>query len=246
MSGPWSIACSRSPELMDDPALDAGEHLKALAALARINAISRTAAQLTAAIHRLVPDPPVGREPIDVVDVACGGGDVTIDLARRLGPGYRVTGIDMSERAVERAVERATEQAARSGVSTASFTACDVLTAPLPRCDVAVSSLFFHHLDDGPAADVLRAMATSATVGGVVSDLVRSRRGLALAYLATHVLTASRVARVDGPLSVRAARTLAEYRMLATDAGLGAARIRRAWPERVVMEWTTAVAEAHA
>ena len=73
MSRPWSIACSRSPELMDDPALDAGEHLEALTALARINVISRTAAQLTAAIHRLVPKPPVGREPIDVVDVACGG-----------------------------------------------------------------------------------------------------------------------------------------------------------------------------
>ncbi len=242
MSRPWSIACSRSPELMDDPALDAGEHLEALTALARINAISRTAAQLAAAIHRLVPKPPVGRKPIDVVDVACGGGDVTIDLARRLGPGYRVTGIDMSPRAVE----RATEQAARSGVPSASFAVCDVLAAPVPRCDIAVSSLFFHHLDDGPAAAVLRAMATSAAVGGVVSDLVRSRRGLALAYLATHVLTASRVARVDGPLSVRAARTRAEYRLLATDAGLGEARIRRAWPERVVIEWTTAVTGARA
>jgi len=242
VSRPWSIACSRSPELMDDPALDAGEHLEALTALARINAISRTAAQLTAAIHRLVPKHPVGREPIDVVDVACGGGDVTIALARRLGPGYRVTGIDISPRAVE----RATEQAARSGVSNASFTVCDVLAAPVPRCDVAVSSLFFHHLDDGPAAAALRAMATSAAVGGVVSDLVRSRRGLALAYLATHVLTASRVARVDGPLSVRAARTLVEYRTLAADAGLDAARIRRAWPERVVIEWTTAVPGAPA
>ena len=240
MSRPWSIACSRSPELMDDPALDAGEHLEALTALARINAISRTAAQLTAAIHRLVPKPPVGREPIDVVDVACGGGDVTIALARRLGPGYRVTGIDISLRAVE----RATEQAARSGVSNAWFTVCDVLAAPVPRCDVAVSSLFFHHLDDGPAVAALRAMATSAAVGGIVSDLVRSRRGLALAYLATHVLTASRVARVDGPLSVRAARTLVEYRTLAADAGLDAARIRRAWPERVVIEWTTAVTGA--
>jgi len=233
VSRPWSIACSRSPELMDDPALDAGEHLEALTALARINAISRTAAQLTAAIHRLVPKPPVGREPIDVVDVACGGGDVTIALARRLGPGYRVTGIDISPRAVE----RATEQAARSGVSSAGFTVCDVLAAPVPRCDVAVSSLFFHHLDDGPAAAALRAMATSAAVGGVVSDLVRSRRGLALAYLATHVLTASRVARVDGPLSVRAARTLSEYRDLFDRAGLHGAVIRRAWPERAVITW---------
>ncbi|MEI6240580.1 MAG: methyltransferase domain-containing protein [Planctomycetia bacterium] len=235
MSRSWSVAQSRSPELMDDPALDAGEHLEALTALARINAISRTAAQLAAGVRRLASARQRVAGPIHVVDVACGGGDVTVDLARRLGPGYRVTGIDMSPRAVERAAEHA----ARHSVATASFSVCDVLASACPPCDVAVSSLFFHHLDDGAAADVLRGMATAAATGGVVSDLVRSRRGLALAFLATYVLTTSRVARIDGPLSVRAARTLDEYRRLVTDAGLADARIRRVWPERAIIEWTT-------
>ena len=39
----WSIPLSRQPELMDDPALPAAEHVHALRALARINAFSFTA-----------------------------------------------------------------------------------------------------------------------------------------------------------------------------------------------------------
>lgn len=224
---------------MDDPALDAGEHLDALRALARINAVSRTTAQLAAGVRRLAAAKRPGTVPIHVVDVACGGGDVTVDLARRLGSGYRVTGIDVSPRAIARAAEHA----ARKNVTTAQFRACDVLASPCPGCDVAVSSLFLHHLDDGPAGAVLRGMAAAASLGGVVSDLVRSGPGLALAYLATYALTASRVARVDGPRSVRAARTLDEYRALVADAGLPGAGVRRTWPERVVIEWSAAASE---
>lgn len=225
---------------MDDPALDAGEHLDALRALARINAVSRTAAQLAAGVRRLVAAKRPAAAPIHVVDVACGGGDVTVDLARRLGSGYRVTGIDVSPRAIA----RATEHAARVNITTAHFQACDVLVSACPGCDVVVSSLFLHHLDDGPAGAVLRGMAAAASLGGVVSDLVRSGRGLALAYLATYALTASRVARVDGPRSVRAARTLDEYRALVVDAGLREGTVRRTWPERVVIEWSAAAPEA--
>jgi hypothetical protein len=74
----------------------------------------------------------------------------------------------------------------------------------------------------------------------VVSDLVRSRTGLVLAILGTTFLARSRVARVDGPLSVRAARTPAEYRALADRAGLAQAVIHRTWPERVLVEWRSA------
>ena len=234
MTPPWSVAHVRVPELMDDPSLDAGEHLEALHALGRINTLSRTAAQLAAGIRRLVGDAAVTPVAVRVVDVACGGGDVTVDLARRLGLGWHVTGIDVSARAVDRAARLADGR----GVANASFAVSDVLADGCPACDVVVSSLFLHHLEDGPAGDVLRGMAAAAGVGGVVSDLVRSRRGLFLARLVTNVLTGSRVARIDGPLSVRAARTLQEHRDLVASAGLAAASVRPAWPQRVVIEWT--------
>jgi hypothetical protein len=45
------------------------------------------------------------------------------------------------------------------------------------------------------------------------------------------------VARVDGPRSVRAARTPAEYRALLESVGLRGATVRRVWPERVSIVW---------
>jgi hypothetical protein len=84
----------------------------------------------------------------------------------------------------------------------------------------------------------LRGIAAAATAGGVFSDLIRSRLGLLLAHAGTTLLARSRVARVDGPLSVKAARSVAEYYHLMDTAGLPHARIERTWPERVCVSWT--------
>jgi SAM-dependent methyltransferase len=235
---PWSLPPSREPELMDDPAIAAADHLHALSALARINAISGTAARLAAGVVSLVAasGPRAQSEPLVVADIACGGGDVTLALARRLqrtlGGGVRVVGLDVSPRAIARARE-----AAGRRDSDVSFEVRDVLAAGCPPCDVAVNSLFVHHLDDDEADALLRSMARAARRGIVISDLVRSRFGLGLAVVGTTLLSSSRVARVDGPLSVRAARTPREYRELCDRAGLGTATIRRVWPERVVIRW---------
>jgi 2-polyprenyl-3-methyl-5-hydroxy-6-metoxy-1,4-benzoquinol methylase len=235
----WSLSAARLPELMDDPDLPETDHFEALVALGRINAVSLTASHLAAAVERRLAGG-TRPGPVTVVDVACGGGDVTISLAarlaRRLGrEGVRVVGIDKSPRALERAARLA---AGRD--LPLEFTVSDVTTAACPPCDVAVTSLFLHHLDDDEATTLLRTMAAAARAGIVVSDLVRSRLGLALAVVGTTVLSGSRIARIDGPASVRAARTPEEYRQLCTAAGLDGPRLRRAWPERVLIEWSPA------
>lgn len=240
---PWSVPQSREPELMDDPLIAAAEHLQALTALRRINAVSRTAAQMAAAVRGVFAGATSLAGPVDVVDVACGGGDVTIDLAGRLqrmarGRRVRVVGVDISSRAIE----RSRQVAAGRGLGV-SFEVRDVLAAGCPPCDVAVSSLFLHHLDDESARRLLTSMAAAARVAVVVSDLVRSRVGLGMAVVGTRLLSSSRIARVDGPRSVRAARTPAEYRGLCDTAGLSGATIRRAWPERIVITWQRSMTE---
>ncbi len=234
---PWTLALSRDPELMDDPGLPEAEHLRALGGLARINAISGTAARLATAIGRRLGDGRARARPLEIMDVACGGGDVTVGLARRLAARcgaakVRVVGLDVSPRAVERARRRAA-----GGSEPVSFEVRDVVADGCPSCDVVVSSLFLHHLDDAAARAVLAACAAAARCGIVVSDLIRSRIGLALAVAGTTFLSRSHVVRTDGPLSVRAARTAPEYRDLFAAAGLPAAAVRRVWPERVIVEW---------
>ena len=261
----WTIPQSRQPELMDDPSLPAADHFRALDALSRINALSLTAAQIAAAVGRLLDS--AGRRtddprPVEIVDVACGGGDVTAAVGRRIarraggfgrGP-VHVTGLDVSPRALDHARRHArvaaspavTDTVSPAVTDTVSFAVRDVVTDGCPACDIAICSLFLHHLDDAAAVRVLTAMAAAARVGLIVSDLVRSRTGLVLARLGTLVLSGSRVARVDGPLSVRAARTPAEYRRLLDHAGLRSATVQRIWPERVLIAWARDPAEATA
>lgn len=229
----WHLSRTVSDELMDDPSLPAAEHHAALTALARINWISGTAAQLAKAIAS-IPAASAG-STLEVVDLACGGGDVTIAVARRLtrlGVAARLTGVDMSERALD--VARATAQRASADVA---FVRHDLNTDGCPSCDVAISSLFLHHLDDPAAERLLASIAARARGGMVISDLLRSRLGLALAVLGTTFLARSRVARVDGPLSVRAARTPEEYRDLFRRAGLHPPQVRGVWPARALIRW---------
>ena len=69
---------------MDDPALAEADHLRALVALGRINTLSLTTARLAAGVVALADGQEERAAGLEVIDVASGGGDVSIDLARRL------------------------------------------------------------------------------------------------------------------------------------------------------------------
>jgi len=223
-------------ELMDDPGLDRAAHVHALRALGRAAMISRTAASLWPTISgaaRRQPD-----RPLRVLDIACGGGDVAVDVARRLaraGIAGEVVGCDLSPVALE----YATALAARGHVGRVRFTRLDVLRDPWPTgFDVVMCSLFLHHLSDDDAVTVLRRMAEAAAHVVVVSDLRRTALGAVLAWAGCRLLSRSRVFHVDGLRSVHAAFTTDEALALAQSAGLQTATTTRCWPQRFVLMWT--------
>ncbi|HET7587372.1 MAG TPA: methyltransferase domain-containing protein [Gammaproteobacteria bacterium] len=220
-------------ELMDDPLLNARAHARALHGLRRINRISRTAATVwrpIAAIARAHP----GRT-LTVLDIATGGGDLPIALsqrAQRQGVALDVQGCDISGDAVS----YARAAAVRADVPVKFFRA-DALGDGLPtRYDIVTASLFLHHLTDEQVATLLRKLADHAD-HLVISDLIRSRTGYALAWLGTRLLSRSTIVHVDGLRSVRAAFTVAEARELASQAGLDDAHFARRWPSRFLMTW---------
>jgi SAM-dependent methyltransferase len=220
---------------MDQPGLDAAEHARALSGLGRINRVSRSAAMYWPGLRRLAESQP-GR-PLRVLDVASGGGDVPIALARRAvrsGVNIAIEGCDRSAAAVQ----FAGEQAAARAVPVRFFT-LDALSDDIPSgFDVIVSSLFLHHLDEREAVGLLERMAGAAGQLIMINDLLRGPIEYALAWAGCRLLSRSKVVRHDGPVSVRAAFTMAEVRDLASRAGLEGVRLTRHWPGRFLLSWS--------
>jgi 2-polyprenyl-3-methyl-5-hydroxy-6-metoxy-1,4-benzoquinol methylase len=220
----------REDEIMDQPGLDPVEHQRALRGLARINAWSGSTRILWPAIAALARQ--LAPQPLRVLDVATGGGDVPIRLwrrARRAGLRIEVAGCDRSPVAIR--------HAAAAGASVEFFVR-DVLVEGLPQAyDVVTSSLFLHHLEWTDAVKLLRVLQQAARHLVLVNDLRRSSPAWLFAYAGTRVLSRSPVVHVDGPRSVAAAFTCAEAAALAREAGLNGATVARRWPFRFLLGW---------
>ena len=222
-------------ELMDEPGLDNELHREALNGLARANLVSLSANAIVDAITSL-PQPKEGR--LRILDVACGGGDVTLNVARSLerrGIPAELIGCDVSSYAIEHASARYERNA--KDASQVQFRQLNALTDVLPDCDVAICSLFLHHLTTTDAVSFLERLGDCAH-HVLISDLRRSRLGYAMAWLVCRLLTRSKIVHVDGPLSVQAAFTLDEALLLANEAGLVNANVKLIWPERFLLQWS--------
>jgi SAM-dependent methyltransferase len=235
MPSPQELSCRcRTPEVMDQPGLDVTRHHAALTGLARLNAVSGSAGILWPPLAALAAED-AGRM-LRVLDVASGGGDVTLGLwrkARRAGVALHIDGCDISPTAIAFAAQRT-----RRAEADVQFFPVDVLHDPLPDgYDAIVCSLFLHHLADDEAIELLRRMARAARQLVLVNDLARSRFGLFLAHAAGQLLTRSDVVHTDGPLSVRAAFTLTEAADLARRAELDCATVVSRWPCRFLLSW---------
>jgi len=227
----------RRPELMDQPGLELAEHVGALQGLGRINALSRVGSVLWPPIEQLARFQGVSDRPLRVLDLATGGGDTPITLARRAtatGSNVEIDGCDISSQAIA----YAQGQASACGIRVRFFV-LDALREKLPSdYDVLCCSLFLHHLGEMDAIALLSRMAAAAQRLVLVDDLVRSRWGYLLALAGCHVLSSSRIVHVDGPASVAAAFTPTEALSLAERAGLLGTSLKRHWPQRFLLTWS--------
>jgi len=217
------------PELMDDPSIDPAQHRRALVALERLNRASRTGASLWSAIAPFASND----QPLRVLDIASGGGDVARAIYRRAvaaGVEAQVVGADISDTAVAHANQI-------GGGPT--FVQLDAINVPLPTdFDVITSTLFLHHLQPADVVKLLSNMAGAARKGVVISDLARGRWCRFVSWVGTRAMTRSPIVHTDAMLSVSAAFTIDEMTDLAEAAGLGGATIRRCWPGRFVLTWS--------
>jgi 2-polyprenyl-3-methyl-5-hydroxy-6-metoxy-1,4-benzoquinol methylase len=219
------------PELMDDPALPAAELDAALRGLRRLNLASRATTSLWKVLRAIAAG---STTPLRIVDVAAGSGDVLIGLGKRARRAVLPLELHACDLRPEM-LAQVEAQAKAAGLDVASFV-FDAFSGELPGgFDVAMTSLFCHHLPDAAVISLLGKMARAAR-HIVVSDLQRTPASLALVWLGSRTLTRSRVVHVDSLLSVRASFVIEEFHEMAKKAGLKDIHFHRCGPARFIME----------
>lgn len=141
-----------------------------------------------------------------ILDIGCGGGDITINLARwaaKDGFDIRVLGIDPDARAHDFAIRAADASGlGRSRLLFRSALSSD-LVAEGKVFDVVVSNHLLHHLSPTELTGLLADSSRLSTSLSIHNDIRRSRTALFLFGAATLPLARTSLTRRDGLTSIR-------------------------------------------
>jgi 2-polyprenyl-3-methyl-5-hydroxy-6-metoxy-1,4-benzoquinol methylase len=151
-------------------------------------------------LERLPREP---HEPVHIVDVGSGGGDLLRQIAgwaRRQGIAVQLTGIDLNPYAARAAAESAPNE-----LRIAWVTGDALVYRPEKRMDIVVSSLMAHHLEDEEIIALLRWLEATAQVGWFINDLKRSAWSCRMFGWVGVMVEWHRFVKHDGPVSFRRA-----------------------------------------
>jgi SAM-dependent methyltransferase len=98
--------------------------------------------------------------------------------------------------------------------------------------DFVLASQMLHHFTEDKIIVLLKTWSGFARKAILVSDLVRDPLAYYGIRLITHLFTRNEMTRFDGPLSVRRALTLREWRALFREAAVGRFRVVPIFPYR--------------
>ena len=112
------------------------------------------------------------REPIIILDLGCGGGDILRKVSKygkKEGYLFKLIGIDANKDATVYAREIS------KNYPEISFINCDVFSEEFEsvKCDIVLTTLFLHHFKEDQIIDLLSSLKKRAKLGIVVNDLHR-------------------------------------------------------------------------
>jgi 2-polyprenyl-3-methyl-5-hydroxy-6-metoxy-1,4-benzoquinol methylase len=143
------------------------------------------------------------RDPVHIVDVGSGGGDLLRQIAgwaRRRGIAVQLTGIDLNPYAARAAAESTPKE-----LGIAWVTGDALVYRPEKPVDIVVNSLTAHHLEDEEIVALLRWMEATSRAGWFLNDLERSERTCRMFGWVAGAVGWHRFVRHDGPVSFRRA-----------------------------------------
>ena len=102
----------------------------------------------------------------NAVDLGCGGGDVTLDLARRVGPGGRVWGLDLDAAILD----MARAEAKKAGRDNVTFVQANIADEwRMPEASLVYARFILTHVPD-PQAVLAQARRTLAPGGAILIE----------------------------------------------------------------------------
>lgn len=173
---------------------------------------------------------PRSSQPLRIVDVGCGGGDMLRRIeawAGRNNIPVTLTGVDLNPHAIQAALEFT---APRSAIQYVLGDACTVASTGV---DVVVSSLMTHHLEDPEIVTLLSWMDRTAARGWFINDLARGPKAHFLFGQLARVMRWHRFVQHDGPVSIRRGFRSDDWLRLLAAANVHGAVVQPHFPGRL-------------
>ena len=182
-------------------------------------------------------------EPLSVLDVGTGGGDLPLDLvaeARRLGRRMRIVAVDRDAATLDYARRKT---AAVQEIEIRAADAFDLPFAP-SSFDLVTASLFLHHFAHDDAVRLLSSFRLIARGAVLINDLRRHVVPWAFIGLAARATLRHPMFVHDAPLSVLRGFTVDELLFAAHEAGAADAAVQSLFPFRLLLTMAGANASA--
>ena len=150
-------------------------------------------------IKKLIKDFPKDNELV-IVDLGCGNGDMLRRVSRlgeKLGYKFKLIGIDANQDSIQYATLLSL------GVKNITYRQMNIFSDEFKELeyDIALSTLFLHHLNDKEILEKVNLLSGQARIGIVVNDLHRNK----LAYFLFNIISFfinNKIIRNDGLVSI--------------------------------------------
>jgi 2-polyprenyl-3-methyl-5-hydroxy-6-metoxy-1,4-benzoquinol methylase len=189
-------------EIMDDFENPPNDLNKILNDINRVNYLLGGFSITVKAVQKLVAQHP--RTNYIIIDFGCAEGSMLRALAaffRKQQIKVTFIGIDINENTLQLAQKKSQE------FPEISYLKRDIFKADLNelKCDMVISTLTLHHFEDNTIITLLNKFTEMASIGVIINDLQRSAWAYYLFKLFSIIFISTKVAKIDGLISVRRA-----------------------------------------
>lgn len=225
---------SQQAEIMDDFELQGDEMKILLTDLKRVNKWLGGNRITIDGIIKLLAEH-AKKDTITILDIGCGDGAMLREcayFAEKRGYTFDLIGIDANAHILKEAKKRS------KNFKNISFKQLNVFSENLNEIsfDIALCTLFVHHLTDTEIKLTLNRLLAKVKVGLVVNDLQRSRIAYWLFSIFSNLFLKTKIARHDGLVSIAKGFRRKEIKLLSKEIKNSRSDISWRWAFRY--QWT--------